>query len=64
MVTDNMTWGDNVAQSLRKTKPKWGPWAALPWPAGQGLAYFRKLFHTCAKGGQWSRSMTPEVSEG
>jgi hypothetical protein len=53
-----------MAQSLGPTKPKWGRLAPLPWPIGQGLAYFRKPFHTHVKGGRWSRLMTPEVGEG
>jgi hypothetical protein len=54
-----MTREDDVAQSPVPTKP-----APLPWSAGQGLAYFQKPFHTCVKGGWWSRSMTPDVGEG
>jgi hypothetical protein len=53
-----------VAQSPGPTKPKWGHSASLPWPAGQGLAYFRKPFHTHDKGGRWSKSVMLEVGEG
>jgi hypothetical protein len=53
-----------VVQSSGPIEPKWGRPAPLPWPAGRGLAYYRKQFHTRVKGGRWSRSVTPEVSEG
>jgi hypothetical protein len=29
-----------------------------------GFAYFCNPFHTLVNGGWWSRSVTPEVSEG
>jgi hypothetical protein len=41
-----MTREDDVAQSLGPTELKWGRLAPLPWPTSQGLAYFRKPFHT------------------
>jgi hypothetical protein len=53
-----------VARSLGPTELKWGQPAPVPWPVDQGLAYFQKPFHTRVKGGQWSRSVTPEVGEG
>jgi hypothetical protein len=59
-----MTRGDYVAQSLGPTEAKWGRSAPLPWPVSQGLAYFQKLFHTCVKGGRWSRFVMLEVGEG
>jgi hypothetical protein len=58
-----MTRGDDVAQNSGPTEPKWGWPGSLLWPAGQGLAYFRKSFHTRVKGGQWSRSVTLKVGE-
>jgi hypothetical protein len=53
-----------VAQSPGPTEPKWGWLVPLPWTAGQGLAYYRKPFHTHVKGGRWSRLVMPEVGEG
>jgi hypothetical protein len=41
IVTDNMTWEDDMAQSPVPTKPKDGRSATPPWPASQGLASFR-----------------------
>jgi hypothetical protein len=41
VVTDNMTWGDDVAQSPGSAEPKWGRLAPPPWPAGEGLTCFR-----------------------
>jgi hypothetical protein len=52
-----------MAQNSGPTEPKWGRPGPLLWPAGQGLAYFLKPFHTRVKGGQWSRSVTPKVGE-
>jgi hypothetical protein len=43
VVTDNMTRGDDVAQSPGPVEPKWGRSAPPPWPADQGLACFRNL---------------------
>jgi hypothetical protein len=53
-----------MVQSSGPTDPKWGRPAPLPWPAGQGLTYFRKLFHTRVTGGWWSRLVMPKVGEG
>jgi hypothetical protein len=38
-----------------------GPTGPLPLPAGQSLGYFRNSFHTCVKGGRWSRLVMPKV---
>jgi hypothetical protein len=59
-----MTRGDDVAQSSGPTEPMWDWSAPLPWPAGQGLAYYRNPFHARVKGGRWSRSVMPKVYEG
>jgi hypothetical protein len=40
VVTDNMTQGDDVAQSPGPAEPKWDRPAPPPWPAGQGLVCF------------------------
>jgi hypothetical protein len=37
VVSDNMTWGDDVAKSLGPADPRWGPANPTPWSAGQGL---------------------------
>jgi hypothetical protein len=34
VVTDNMTRGDDVAQSLAPAEPQWGRPAPPPWPVG------------------------------
>jgi hypothetical protein len=34
VVTDNLTQGDDVAQSPSPAKPKWGQQAPLRWPIG------------------------------
>jgi hypothetical protein len=39
-----MTRGDDVAQSLGPTEPKWDRPAPPPWPAGQVLASFQFCF--------------------
>jgi hypothetical protein len=57
-----MTRGDDVAQNLGPTEPKWVLVASLTWSASQGLVYFRKPFHTRVKEGCWSGSVTPNVS--
>jgi hypothetical protein len=41
VVTDNMTRGDDVAQSPGPAEPKWGRQAQSPWPADHGLASFQ-----------------------
>jgi hypothetical protein len=41
IVTDNMTRGDDVAQSSGPTELKWGRPGPPPWPAGQVLAPFQ-----------------------
>jgi hypothetical protein len=46
VVTDNMTRGDNVAQSSGPAEPKWGQQAPPPWLVGQGLASFQNLSST------------------
>jgi hypothetical protein len=46
VVTDNMTWGDNVAQSPGPAEPKWGRLAPPPWPVSLGLASFWNLSST------------------
>jgi hypothetical protein len=53
-----------VAQSPSPTEPKWDWPTPLPWPAGQGLVCYQRSFHTRVKGGRWSRSVMPKVSEG
>jgi hypothetical protein len=47
VVTDNMTQGDDLAQSLGQTQPKWGRPAPPPWPVGRGLASFQNPSSTC-----------------
>jgi hypothetical protein len=46
VVTDNMTRGDDVAQSSDPAEPKWGWPAPPPWPVDQGLEYLRNLSST------------------
>jgi hypothetical protein len=46
VVTDNMTRGDDVAQSPGLVEAKWGQLAPPPWPVGQGLASFQNLSST------------------
>jgi hypothetical protein len=41
VVTDNMTQGDDVAQSPGPAEPMWGRPAPPSWPASQGLACFQ-----------------------
>jgi hypothetical protein len=47
VATDNMTRGDDMAQSPGPAEPKWGRSAPPPWPAGQGLVSFRNPSSTC-----------------
>jgi hypothetical protein len=44
IVTDNMTWGNDVAQSTGSTEPRCGRTATSPWAAGHVLVYFQKPF--------------------
>jgi hypothetical protein len=40
IVTENMTGGNDVAQSMGSTEPRCGRPATSPWPAGHVLAHF------------------------
>jgi hypothetical protein len=41
VVTDNMTRGDDMAQSSGTAEPKWGRPTPPPWPVSQGLMSFQ-----------------------
>jgi hypothetical protein len=64
IITDNMTWGDDVAQSPSPTEPKWGYPAPPPWPAIQVLASFQFLLCQCVKDGRCTRYPMPKVGGG
>jgi hypothetical protein len=61
IVIENMTWGDDVAQSKGPTEPKWGRSAPPPWPAGQVLAPFQILLCQCVKEGRCTGHPMPKV---
>jgi hypothetical protein len=57
-----MTRGDDVAQSLSPTEPKWGWPAPPPWPAGQVLAPFQIPLYQHVKEGQCMGYPMPKFS--
>jgi hypothetical protein len=64
MVTDNMTRGDDVAQSLGPTEPKWGRPAPPPCPASQVLAQFQFLLCQRVNEGRCTGNPLPKIGGG